>query len=408
LAQFSYIAVDQAGQRITDTIEAADRAAVLERLQQQGHLAIEVNDAGDLDAGPASASSRPSRGRRRIPEADITLLTRELSMLLDAGLTLPQSLQMLELQATTPKAAALVKELRLSLADGKSFEQALADTGAFAPLYVNIIKVAEATGSTKEALARLAEDREREAKLRSSAFSAMLYPAFLIVTAIAAVVVILMVVVPRFKDVIGTGEQALPPSAKFVFAASDWLVANGTWLAVGVVGTAIAIWLLCRIASVQAWFEAVGLRTPVVGHLMRMGLTVRFTRTLSMLLGNGVGLPEALDLTRNVIGNSRIANVIATMGDELRKGQDFIEPLRRSRMFAPLVVNMLKVGEETGSLGKASGHIANMYQDKLETSIARLFTILQPIIILVVSVLIAGIVISIMGAVFSVNDLALG
>lgn len=163
-----------------------------------------------------------------------------------------------------------------------------------------------------------------------------------------------------------------------------------------------------RVGSARNAFESAALRLPIIGGMMRMSLTVRFTRTLATLLGNGVGLPETLDLTRSVIGNSRAAAVIAAMGIELRKGQDFLTPLQHSRIFAPLVVNMLKVGAETGNLAATSSHLANMYQDKLETAITRLFTILEPVIILFVSALIAGIVISIMGAVFSVNDLALG
>jgi type II secretory pathway component PulF len=414
LARYKYIAVDQTGQRITDVLEAVDRSHVLERLQQQGHLAIDVSEIGEGDpvgtgaGGTVSQSGNGQRRNRRISEAEVTLFTREMAMLLDAGLTLAQSLKMLEVQATSPKSREVISELSHALADGKSFEQALAATGNFAPLYINMIRVAEATGTVKQVLSRLAEDREREAKLRSSALSAMLYPGFLIVTAIAAVVIILMVVVPRFKDVIADNSTALPASAQFVFDASDWLIAYGHWLAAAIAGVVFIAWSLSRIAAVRAWFELIALRLPVIGGLVRMGLTVRFTRTLATLLGNGVGLPDALDLTRSVIGNSRVASVITSMGTELRKGQDFIEPLQNSRLFAPLVINMLKVGDETGNLGSASGHIANMYQDKLETSIARLFTIMEPIIILLVSALIAGIVISIMGAVFSVNDLALG
>lgn len=409
MAKFRYIAVDQKGERITDVLEAADRSQVLARLQQQGQLAIDVAELGiDHESTETLSPVAVARRGKRISETDITIFTRELAMLLEAGLTLPLALQMLEVQATTPRSRTLINSLRLSLADGKSHEQALADTGAFAPLYVNMVRVAEATGTVKQVLLRLAEDREREAKLKSTALSAMLYPAFLIVTAIAAVVTILLVVVPRFKDVIADAGETLPPSARFVFDASDWLIAYGAWLAIAIALAGVLAGLLWRVGSARKAFESAALRLPIIGGMMRMSLTVRFTRTLATLLGNGVGLPETLDLTRSVIGNSRAAAVIAAMGIELRKGQDFLTPLQQSRIFAPLVVNMLKVGAETGNLAATSSHLANMYQDKLETAITRLFTILEPVIILFVSALIAGIVISIMGAVFSVNDLALG
>ena len=158
-----------------------------------------------------------------------------------------------------------------------------------------------------------------------------------------------------------------------------------------------------RAASSIGW----RLRLPIVGGLVRMDLTVRFCRTLGALLGNGVALPTALNLTREVMGNGEAASVVAAMGLELRKGSDLARPMEASRLFPPIVIALIRVGEETGGLAKSALYLANMFEEKLDVATQRLVTIIEPVIIIAVSLVVATIVISIMGAVVSVYDLAL-
>jgi type II secretory pathway component PulF len=329
-------------------------------------------------------------------------------MLLKAGLPLDQSLGFLEKDARSKRLAHLIASLGNHIRNGRSLYEALEAQGqAFPPIYANMVRVAEASGTLELALERIAQGREKAQRLRSKALSELLYPAILIVMAIAAVIIMLTFVVPRFKGMIVHAGTAVPEEARIVIAASDWLLANGKLLAVFLFGLLLAI----AFAWQQGWgrqqIEALLLRLPLVGNIVRLNLAIRFCRALGMLLDSGVELPAAMKLVRDVIGNRVAAGVLDQAYDSLRKGRGFLEPLSQSGLFPPVVVNMLRVGEETGNLTSSCFHMAEMFEDKLETSVQRTFTVMEPLIILLVSGFVAGIIISILSAVISINDLAI-
>ncbi len=401
---YRYTAISRAGGRLTGEMEAASRASVLEDLHQLGHLPIEVTESKGgtpgQGAGGGLFSGRPSGSQ-------ITLFTRELSMLLKAGMPLDQSLGFLEKDAGSKKLSRLIGRVANQISSGKSLHEALEAQGdAFPPIYANMVRVAEASGTLETVLERIALGREKSQKLRSKALSEMLYPSMLIVMAFAAVTVMLTFVVPRFKEMIVHSGTEIPEQARMVIAASDWLLANGQLLAIAIGALVVAIVWGWRQGWGRQQIELLLLRLPVVGHIMRLNLTIQFCRTLGMLLENGVELPAAMKLLRDVIGNKYASEVLDQAYDALRKGRGFLEPLSQSGLFPPVVVNMLRVGEETGSLTTSLFHMAEMFEEKLETSVQRTFTIFEPLIILLVSGIIAGIIISILSAVISINDLA--
>ncbi len=406
MPRFSYTAVSRSGSRLTGEMEAAARQTVIEALHKLGHLPIDVTESAATTGTRAPASSSFFSGR---PSAkQITHFTRELSILLAAGLPLDQSLALLKNDAGSAKLQRLIGEVAEEIGNGKSLHDAMAQQGdVFPELYTNMVRVGEASGSLEAVLRRIADTRERAEKLSSKALSQMLYPSLLVVMAIAAVVIMLTFVVPRFKDMILQHGSEMPEQARLVIATSDWLVAHGFTLLVAIAGIlAVAV-----LAWQQGWgrraIEDVLLRLPLVGHVMKLNLTVRFCRTLGVLLENGVEMHAAMKLVRDVIGNRHAGAVLDQSYDALRKGRSFLEPIAKSALFPPVVVNMLRVGEETGNLTSACLHMADMFEDKMETAVQRTFTVLEPAVILLVSVFIGGIVVSIFGAVISMNDLAL-
>jgi general secretion pathway protein F len=403
---YRYSAVSRSGRKLTGEMEAASRASVLNDLHKLGHLPVEVIETN------RGAVDGKSRGRFLFSDKpsghQITHFTRELAMLLKAGLPLDQSLTFLEKDARSKKLALLIRHVGDQISNGKSFHEALEAQGqAFPPVYASMVRVAEASGALETILERIAQSREKAQKLRSKVLSEVLYPSMLIVMAIGAVTVMLAFVVPRFKQMIVHGGTEIPDQARIVIAASDWLLANGQFLAVS---------LLCLVlAIVFAWHQGLGrqqiesllLRLPLIGNILRLNLTIRFCRTLGMLLDNGVVLPEAIKLLRDVIGNRFAVQCLDQTYDALRKGKSFLGPLSDSGLFPPVVISMLRVGEETGSLTTSLFHMADMFEEKLETSVQRTLTIFEPVIILLVGAFIAGIIISILGAVISINDLAI-
>lgn len=410
MAQYRYTALSRSGERLAGEMEAESAKAVLERLRDLGHFPVEATEASS--AAAATSGQRPAAPRpgffQRIPEADITLMTRELGMLLKAGLQLPRALAIIESEAERPALRTVVGRIREALQAGKSPSEALIASGhPFPPEIVNMVEVGEASGTLPETLLRVAEARERDARIRAKAVSAMIYPGLLLTIAFAAVTLILLVMVPKFKQMVAGPQMAnLPPPARFVFALSDGLQAYWIHLLIGLAGAILAFGWLLRRPAVRAAIDRMLLRLPLAGNLVRMNVTVRFCRTLGTLLENGVGLPAALSLTRNVLGNAEAAAVVTRMGEALRQGRDMIEPLRASTIFPPIVRDMLRVGEETGRIAPSLLYLADLFEEKFETAIQRLFTILEPLIIVMISLVIAGIVVSVFSAVLSVNQIA--
>ncbi|WP_245298234.1 type II secretion system F family protein [Rhodomicrobium vannielii] len=400
---FRYTALDRSGGKLAGEMEGDSRDSVLAHLQTLGHFPVEVSETRKPAPAPGMTgfSGRPS-------SSQLTLLTHELAMLLKAGLPLDRSLQLLATDAGSKSLSQLVMRLHAEISGGKSLYEAMAaQGGVFPPVYTNMVRIAEASGTLDAVLERIAQSRQRAEKLRGKVLSASLYPALLVTVAVAAVVLMLVFVVPRFKEMVMQAGSEAPAAAAAVFAMSDWLIANGVMLLLALCAGAAGLTLLMRQPSSREATETALLRLPLIGHIVRLSLTVAFCRTLGVLLENGVELPVAMRLVRDVSGNRSAAAALERAYDNLRKGRSFIDPLAHSGLFPPVVINMLRVGEETGGLTRSLLHMADLFEDKLDTSVQRTLTLLEPVIILLVSGFIATVIISILSAVISINDLAL-
>lgn len=401
---FHYTALDRGGQRIAGEVQGPSREVVIRQLSDAGHFPIEVM-AGEADA-PAPVRSLFAFGRTA-STVEITQFARLLAMLVNAGLSLPRAVSLIEGEAGRGL-KRIARQIQVDISGGKSLAEALeARGGHFPPLFVSMVRAAEASGTLPEALERIAETREREQRMRAKLVSALLYPSFLVVTAIASLLIIMLFVVPRFKTMLTDSGTRLPPSAANIIAVSDWLNANWAVLAAGFGVATVAVLLLRRRPVVRRFLDRAVLRLPLVGGLARMDLTVRFCRTLGSLLANGIAVPTALNLTRDVMGNGEAAGAVAAMSRDLRKGSDLARLMETSRLFPPIVIAIMRAGEETGGLSRSALYLADMFEQRLDMATQRLVTILEPVIIVGVSIVVGAIVVSIMGAVVSVYDFAL-
>ncbi|MGI9410208.1 MAG: type II secretion system F family protein [Hyphomicrobiaceae bacterium] len=401
---YYYEAINSEGQRLSGHVEAESSSAVSDQLYRSGNFAVEIRESSIIDGRRSNASygllQRPPTRQQ------VTTLIREVAMLVAAGLPLVEALSMVARDIRSKSAKTLTGRLRSALEDGKSFHEALAEHPAsFDAFVVNMVRVGEASGRLASTLERIADARERDQKVRGKLWSAMLYPMFLVTTAVMAVAIMLGFVVPRFKAMIINAQVAVPGEAQLLIAASDWIVVN--WQEAALVLSLIVLLLLVMLRSgtVRRQFDAVMFRLPLIGHLKRINLTFRFCRAIGTLLDSGVELPKALMLTRDLFGNQKIERFIVEANEALRKGQDFTVPLERSQLFQPVAIGMLRVGQETGDLADAARRTADMAEEKFEIATQRFFTILEPAIILLVSLFVAGVIVSIIGAIISVNDL---
>lgn len=401
MASFRYSAIRDDGERITGVMEGADRAAAIGKLGAQGLHPIDVTDSETESAG------RVFRFGGGASHKEISVFTRELAWLLKAGMTLNKALDILAKEAFSPSFAAAVNGMRNGIRKGQSFRDTLAETGIFSPYYASMIEAGEASGTLPAVLESVAASRDREQKIRGRLASALMYPAMLVVLSIGAVVFIMTSIVPSIKEMItGTGAP-MPENARTIIAASDWLIANGFTAIVSVLLAALLLALVAGGAGARRLLMAFAMRLPMIGALLRRSAVVQFCRVLGTLLAAGVSLPASLKLMRPSAGDPEIATALTEMEAALRRGEDFLAPLDRSRFFPKLLSRMLRVGNETGNLTPSVLQATAILEEELDGAIDRTLTLLGPAIILALSAAIAFIITSLMGAIISINDLAL-
>ncbi|MGB5198588.1 MAG: type II secretion system F family protein [Sedimenticolaceae bacterium] len=401
---FSYKAVRPDGESLDGEREAADEETLVRQLQSEGAIPIQIRPAGGLRALLRNAR-RPRAMRLRAEQ--IATLTQELSTLLNAGLTLDRSLQVLHDLSRDDISRRLLGSLRERIQAGGTFAAALELEGhTFSRLYINMVRAGESGGVLEAVLARLAEYLERTAQLRERVRSALTYPLVLVVVALLSIVLLLAFVVPQFSQMFADMGEALPLPTRIVIAAGDLFRAY--WWA-GLAGFALLAALLqaaLQRPKVRDWWDRQALRLPLFGDLLVKVEAARFARTLSTLLENGLPLLGALNLVKDVVDNRRVAETIDKAAQELKRGKGFAEPLIRDGILPDLALQMIKVGEESGQLDAMLAKVADVYDREVGSTVQRLLTLLEPALIVGLGVVVAGIIISILVAIMQANQLA--
>ncbi|MGF6226782.1 general secretion pathway protein F [Inquilinus ginsengisoli] len=401
---FAYKAIDGSGAVVEGRAEAADEASLTARLEAAGILPLSMAPVR-AQAGRSSAAAG-GLGRRRGPKpGDITTMTRELAILVAAGQPLEQAL--VTLAHGTGPIAALSGQVLARVRAGTSLSTALEEQGPVFPrLYVNMVRAGESSGTLDVVLERLAELRERGEKTREMVVTAMLYPAILVVVSLASVFLLLTFVVPQFETIFKDAGAALPTPTAIVIAIGRFCQDYGWMVGIGIVAAVIAVRRVLALPGPRLVWDRAMLRLPLIGPLVRTLATARFCRTLATLVGNGVDLPSAIALSRDVVSNTAVSAAMETVITGVRQGRGLADPLAEIGIFPPLAVQMLRVGEETGRIDMTSAHVADAYERKLEAAIKRLVTLVEPALIIVLGLAVGGIVMSILLAVISINDLA--
>jgi type II secretory pathway component PulF len=374
----------------------------MSRLSAQGLHPIDVRDEASAGGGAS-----PGLSGGRLASEEITIFTRQLAWLLEAGTTLNRALDILARESFSKRFAAALAALQSGIRKGKSFRDALAATGLFPPFYLSMVEVGEATGTLAAVLDRLAGARERDQKTRGKVISALTYPLLLVVLSIGVVVFIMVSVVPGIKDMIMGSGAPIPDTARLVISASDWLIANGMSLAVWLCLALLAAALLWERTRLPQLMRGAALRLPVLGRILMKAEVAQFCRILGALTAAGMTLPASLKLISTTGLSRRVTDTARAMETALRRGEDFIAPLEGSGIFPPLLARMLKVGSETGNLTPGINRASEVLEDELDRLVDRSLALLGPLIIMTLSVLVGFIIVSLMGAVISINDLAI-
>ncbi|MCM3881265.1 MAG: type II secretion system F family protein [Vicinamibacterales bacterium] len=373
-----------AGERAADTMDAAVAA-----LRREQILVTKINPAKE------KAGVKKGKVGKKVSPKNLAVFTRQFSVMIDAGLPLVQCLDILGSQEEDKNFAETILQTRTSVEGGESLADAMKKyPKVFDPLFTNMIAAGEAGGILDTILKRLATYIEKAVKLKSQVQSAMVYPIAVIVIAALVVGVILWKVIPTFAALFAGLGAELPLPTRFVIALSNFLVSFMPFILVGIFATGWGLKTYYATDKGRRVVDAIVLKLPVLGLIMRKIAVARFCRTLSTLLSSGVPILDGLDITARTAGNAIIEEAILATRKSIERGETVSAPLRETGVFPPMVTQMISVGETTGALDTMLSKIADFYEDEVDTAVAGLLTLLEPIMIAFLGGVVGGIVIA--------------
>ncbi len=389
MAVFNFRAVDAQGKEIRDEIEAANQDDATRKVRDMGYFPMQVAPKG----GRGAAAVRPSAvapAKRMsftiggVSSSALTQFTRQFSTLIDAGLPIVRSLQILSDQQKPGLLKNTLIDVREDVEGGSSLSEAMAKhPKAFDRLYTNMVKAGEAGGVLDTILSRLADFREKAQKLRRQILSAMIYPAAVITIATAILAVIMIFIIPRFEEMFVEMNIAggLPVLTKVLMRSAQTL--RQFWYLLP--GVPIAIFVFAKLITMSPAgryaIDSIKLKVPVFGMITSKSSVSRFCRTLGTLVASGVPILEALNIIKGATGNAVVAQAVTEVHNSIREGDTIAEPLRHSGVFDDIVVNMIDVGEETGELDRMLIKVADNYDNEVDTLVTGMMSLLEPLLI---------------------------
>jgi type IV pilus assembly protein PilC len=421
MARFNYVALDSRGQEATGLVEAISSNAAITQLRQAGYFptsvieeaiaSIDGQEARRRTAKMAGVTKpRAKKGivlfqRRKVKPKILMIFTRQLATLIDSGLPLLRSLNVLAKQERDKVLKNTINKLSDSVQSGSTFSDALAlHPRIFNDLFVNMVKAGEVGGVLELVLTRLSEFQEKAAKIKNKIIAAMVYPLIVMTMAVGILCFLLVFIVPKFETIFHEmlGDKPLPPVTQFVILASGAVKDHGLVL-LGAVVVIVAMYkFIGRTHRGRLVIDSFKLRMPLFGNLNRKTAISRFARTLGTLVTSGVPILQALNITRETAGNAAIARAISNVHDSVKEGESIVQPLEASRVFPPMVVSMVDVGEETGKLPEMLLKIAEVYDDEVDNAVAALTSMLEPIMIVFLALIVGTIVLALFTPLISI------
>lgn len=398
MPSFQYRALAQSGEVVSGSISAATAAEVTRRIEYLGLVPIET--IGE-ESATISRIALAFFGRPRAE--DITVFTRDLALLLRAGARLHDSLDLLADDVDVGRLRPIVNQIKAAVVAGESFAGAISRHPEFSPMYVALARVGEASGSLDHILELLATERARAEGLRRKLLEALQYPAFVLVAACAVLIFFLVFVLPQFSAVLRDFNAKLDPMVGVFLNLSDVLHAHTTEIGAASALGFIVLWLLLRRASVRAALVAQLARLPFVRAVFNFYRSGLFCRNLGILLGSGVNLTATLRILIDIMSRTGSNATWMATADRVRHGGKLSEALAATSILPPMAVRMLRLGEETGQLATLAGRVADFYEAKLQRSLDRMVGIAGPAAIIVISLVVGGLIVSVMTALLSVS-----
>jgi type IV pilus assembly protein PilC len=388
---FSYKAFDKrANKEVSDSLEAATQMEAIASIKKLGLLPIEVKEVKGKGQKAAATFAKGAGAKQitipgfgsGVKPAQITLFTRQLSTLQDAGLPIVQSLQILTDMQRPGKFKSTLGTVTEEVQSGTMLSEAMSrHPRIWDKLYTNLVKAGETAGALDVILRRLAEFREKSQRLKKKVIGALIYPTAVMTIATGILSFIMIVIVPKFEQIFRELGIKLPGLTEFLITISRFMADYWWVFFIVIVAVIVGFKMARKTEAGGAIVDRLQLMMPVLGNVVKKGSVARFTRTLGTLVTSGVGFLDALDITRSATPNIVVQNAIAAVRESVKEGETINEPLRRSGIFDDIVVNMIKVGEETGELDKMLIKIADNYDEEVDSAVAAMMALMEPALI---------------------------
>jgi type IV pilus assembly protein PilC len=418
MPKYDYTALDSRGKETKGSIEAGSQNEAIGRVKEMGLYPTKIAEperATEKTAGkkskPAARAAGKGAGKKggglnfeikipglsgRIPPKVLMTFTRQLATLVDAGLPLLRGLRVLEKQERNATLKRILGELALAIEGGSTFSEALAQhPKTFNRLFVNMVKAGELGGVLEVVLKRLAEFSEKAQKIKGKVKAALFYPVAVLFVATGIMTLLMVYVVPKFKEVFSGMNMDLPTFTKIVLAVSD-IIKDHFLPTLGGVAVFVVIFLIVinKTKSGRLLWDKFKLKAPPIGQVITKVSISRFTRTLGTLVSSGVPILQALMIVKETAGNVIIANAVTKVHESVKEGETITAPLESSRVFPPMVVSMVDVGEQTGALPEMLLKIADNYDEEVDNAVSAMTSLLEPIMIIFLAVIVGSIVIA--------------
>ena len=423
MAQFSFKARRRSGEVVEGTMDGNDRSAVLSQIERMGMFPVAVSDArGGAAVARASASttsSAPKNSSTLLPPAlrayfnrqrkpslsELANYTNQLANLLNAGMPLVSALNSMGSLDTKGIPGEVSKRLKADVTEGRSLSDAMKKQPViFTELYVNMVRAGESAGSLVDVLRRMAEHYVRFAELKSKFTSAMIYPAFILTLGVGIMIFFMTFMLPKFMEIFKEFNAQLPFATQMLVAFGEF-AGKWWWLVLGIlIATAIIIKRYAGTEAGRRKIDGLKLQAPVLGKIMKINLYAQFSRTLATLLKNGVPVLTALKIAEDVLPNRLLKEAIAKTREEVTDGKTLSQPLARSKLFPQLMIDLVRIGEETGDVPAALGNVADTYENELKTAIGVMMSLIQPVIIVVMAMFVGVLLYSLLSAMFAITS----
>lgn len=402
MATFACTARDARGQQVSKTIEAQNLAQARAKLREQGLFPLDITET-EATAGITAAINKYLLKMQKVKLKEMVVFTRQFATMINSGVALLRALNIMAEQAQSPVFKRILGEVRDGVEEGRSLSECLSEhPKTFSKLYCSMVSAGEMGGVLDEVLNRLASFLESNAKLIGQLKAAMTYPAVVSFIAVSIFIFLLSFVIPIFKEMFDSMGVALPAFTQMLLNMSALIRSYWFIIFPSIFGSAYALFAYIKTPIGRSQFDNVALKAPIFGDIIRKVAIARFTRTLGTLLRSGVPLMSALEITQDTAGNVHIAAGIAKVREAVSEGEGMTKPLEQTKLFPPMVTQMIAIGEESGNVDTMLSKVADFYDEEVEQAVKALTSLLEPLMMVVIGGMVGSIIIGMYLPMFSV------